>query len=52
MCKIEERGLLRRILQIRQLMTLPGTYLIDNMINLNAICGAHLRNETSARGEA
>ena len=34
----KKEALARRILQVRQLLTTPGTCLIDNAIILNTIC--------------
>ena len=40
--EVKKEALVRRILQVRQLLTLPGTYLIDNTTILNAMCDALL----------
>ena len=41
--KRKNEALARRILQVRQLLTQPGTCLIDNATLLNAMCYALLR---------
>ena len=40
--KAKKEALARQILQVRQLLTPPGTCLIDNAILLNAMCDALL----------
>ena len=40
--KAKKEALARRILQVRQLLTPPGTCLIDNATILNAMCNALL----------
>ena len=40
--EVKKEALARRILQVRQLLTLPGTCLIDNATILNAMCDALL----------
>ena len=40
--KAKKEALVRRILQVRQLLTPPGTCLIDNATILNAMCDALL----------
>ena len=41
-CVEAKKALARRILQVRQLLTPPGTCLIDNATILNAMCDALL----------